>query len=154
MDRTASDVCIGMNFVRENPEVIVGILVTTSQLILRNPETEQVDLVSLEESEAGSSADHEEHGLSNAGQRSLCCGNRESYRLLPEFKAQVLAEMGDLVCTAPWICMRIPETAPKLCIAHHSNPVTRMIGHASNSAGRLTMVSFPEDAHQSRTGSC
>ena len=35
MDTTAFDVCIGMNLRRENPEVIVGIRFTPSQLIVR-----------------------------------------------------------------------------------------------------------------------
>ena len=99
MDTTAFDVCIGIIFFRETPDGIVGILFIPSQLIVRNPETQQADLVPLEESEGGASPDHEEHGLSSGRQRSLGYEKRESYRLLPEFKAQVLAEMGDLVCT-------------------------------------------------------
>ena len=77
----------------------MGIWFTTSQLIVRNPETQQVDLVPLEESEGGASPDHEENGLCSGRQRSPCYGKRKSYRLLPEFKAQVLAEIEDLVCT-------------------------------------------------------
>ena len=98
MDTTAFHVCIGMNFSRESREVIVGIRITPSQLILGNPETQQVDLVPLEESEGGACPDDEEHGLSSGRHCSLPYGKRESYRLLPEFKAQVVAEMGDVVC--------------------------------------------------------
>ena len=39
MDTTAFDVCIWMKFIQENSEVIVGIRLTPSQLIVRNPET-------------------------------------------------------------------------------------------------------------------
>ena len=99
MDTTAFDVCIVVNFVRENPEVIVGFLFTPSQLIVRTTETQQVDLVSLTDSEGRASPDHEVHGMPCGRQRSLCYGKREHYCLLPDFKAQVLAEIGDLVCT-------------------------------------------------------
>ena len=49
MDTIAFDVCIGMNFFRANPEYIVAILFTPSHLIVRNPKTQQGDLVQLEE---------------------------------------------------------------------------------------------------------
>ena len=37
MDKTSFHVCVRTNFIRENPEVILGILFTLSQLILWNP---------------------------------------------------------------------------------------------------------------------
>ena len=120
MDTTAFGVCIGMNFIRENPYSIVGILFIPSQLILRNPETQEVDLVPLEESEGGASPDHEEHGLSSGRQRSLCYEKRGSNRLLPEFKAQVLEEMGSLVCTVDLYANWRNNTEALYCIPLNS----------------------------------
>ena len=94
MDRTAFEVCIGTNGIRESPAVIAGMLFTPSQLMMRNPQTQEVDLVPLEDCEGGAFPDHDENELSRGRQSSLRVRKWESYRLLPEFKAQVLAETG------------------------------------------------------------
>ena len=100
--------------------------------MVRNSETQQVHLVPLEESEGGASPDHEEHGLSSGRQHSPRYGKRESYRLLPEFKAQVLAEVGDLVCTVDLYANRRNNREALYCTP--LNPVRGIIGHASDSA--------------------
>ena len=105
------------HFICQNPEVIVGILFTASQLIVRNPENLQMDLVLVEESEGGAFPDH---GLSSRRQRSLRYGKQEFYRLLPEFKAQVLAEMGVLVCTVDLYANPINNTEALCCASLNS----------------------------------
>ena len=46
LNTTAFDVCIGMNFVRQTPVVIIGCLFNSAKLLVKKGE--EIDLVSLE----------------------------------------------------------------------------------------------------------
>ena len=96
METTAFDVCIGMNFIRQIPECVVGMLFSPSQLIVKDPKTQQVNLVPLESGNSSSAPTL--NILSKVQRQKLNYGKRESYRLLTHYKESVLAEMGDLKC--------------------------------------------------------
>ena len=42
-------VCLGMNFIHENAKTILGLIFTPLRLIVKNPETDELSLVSLSE---------------------------------------------------------------------------------------------------------
>ena len=49
MDTAAFQVCLGMNLIRQNAKTILGLIFTPSRLIVKNPETDELSLVSLSE---------------------------------------------------------------------------------------------------------
>ena len=49
METSAFQVCLGMNFFRQNAKTILGLIFTASRLIVKNPETDELSLVSLSE---------------------------------------------------------------------------------------------------------
>ena len=49
METSAFRVCLGMNFIRQNANTILGLIFTPSRLIVKNPETDEFCLVSLSE---------------------------------------------------------------------------------------------------------
>ena len=46
METSAFQVCMGMNFIRQNAKTILGFIFTPSRLIVKNPETDELCLVS------------------------------------------------------------------------------------------------------------
>ena len=49
METSAFQICLGMNFIRQNAETILGLIFTASRLIVKNQETDELCLVSLSE---------------------------------------------------------------------------------------------------------
>ena len=135
MDTSAFDVCNGMNLFRENPEAFVGILFTPSELIVWNPETQQVDLVPPEGSEGGPPQIMRSMVCQVKGNTHFVMGSGSLTGCYQNLRHKQLQRWETWY--ALWICIRIRETTPKLCIAHHSIPVTGMIGHPSDSAGEI-----------------
>ena len=92
METSAFQVCLGMNFIHQNANTILGFILTPSRLIVKNPETDELCLVLLSEKtcqkEGGS-------GLPPA-QSSLRICWRAAYTLLPSLREQVLIDLGDL----------------------------------------------------------
>ena len=86
MESSAFHVCLGMNFIRQNANTILGLIFTPSRLIVKNPETDELCLVSLSEKtfqkERGS-------GLPPA-LSSLRISRSEAFSLLPSLREQVL----------------------------------------------------------------
>ena len=49
METSAFQVCLGKNFIRQIAKTILGLIFTPSRLIVKNPETDELSLVSLSE---------------------------------------------------------------------------------------------------------
>ena len=49
METSAFQVCLGMNFIRQNAKTILGLIFSPSILINKYPETDELSLVSLSE---------------------------------------------------------------------------------------------------------
>ena len=49
METSAFQICLGMNLIRQNAKTILGLVFTASRLIVKNPETDELCLVSLSE---------------------------------------------------------------------------------------------------------
>ena len=47
MQTSAFQVCLGMNFLRQNAKTILGLIFTESRLIVKNPEADELSVVSL-----------------------------------------------------------------------------------------------------------
>ena len=92
METSAFQVCLGMNFVRQNARTILGFIFTPSRLIETNPETDELCLVSVSEK----SWHKEGRKGMPPPQSSLRISSREAYSLLPSLKEQVLIDLGDL----------------------------------------------------------
>ena len=92
METSAFQVCLGMNFIRQNAKTILGLIFTPSRVIFKNSETDELSFVSLSETfcqkEGG-------NGLPPA-QSSLRIYRREAYSLLLSLREQVLTDVGDL----------------------------------------------------------
>ena len=82
LNTTAFDVCIGINFVRQNPGVIIGWLFIPAKLLVKKGE--EINLVSLE---------RRVEGLPETPQVQLCMGNKESYRLVSKIREDALLEL-------------------------------------------------------------
>ena len=92
METCAFQVCLGMNFIRQNAKTILGLILTPSRPIVKYPETDELSLVSLS---AKSCQKEGGNGLRPA-QASLRIPRREAYSLLPSLREQVLIDLGDL----------------------------------------------------------
>ena len=92
METSAFQVCLGMNFIRQNAKTILGLIFTPPRLIVKNPESDKLSLVSLSEKSCQKEA---RNGLPPA-QSSLKISLREAYSLLPSQREQVLINLGDL----------------------------------------------------------
>ena len=91
METSAFQVCLGMNFIRQNANTILGLTFTPSRLIVKNPETDELCSVSLSENTCQKEGGN---GLPPA-QSSLRISGREAYSLLPSLREQVLIDLGD-----------------------------------------------------------
>ena len=79
LNSTAFDVCIGMNFVTQNPGVIIGCLFNPAKLLVKK--REEINLVSLE---------RRVEGLPETPNVQLLMGNKESYRLVSKIREDAL----------------------------------------------------------------
>ena len=92
METSAFQVCLGMNFMRQNAKTIPGLIFTPSRLIVKNPETDELSLVSLSEKYC----QKEGGNILPPAQSSLRIPRREAYSLLPSLREQVLIDLIDL----------------------------------------------------------
>ena len=89
---SAFQVCLGMNFIRQNANTILRLVFTPSRLIVKNPETDELCLVSLSEKTC-----QKEGGTRlPPAEAPLRISRREAYSLLPSLREQVLIDLGDL----------------------------------------------------------
>ena len=111
METSAFQACLGMNFIRQNANTILGLIFTPLRLIVKNPETHELCLVSLSEKtwrkEGG-------NGLLPAPS-SLRISRREAYSLLPSLREQVLIDLGDLRPTVDLYANPKNHTEPLYC---------------------------------------
>ena len=82
LNTTAFDVCIGINFVRQNPGVIIGCLFNPAKLFVNKGE--ELNLVSLE---------RRVEGLPETPKVQLRMGNKQSYRLVSKIREDALLEL-------------------------------------------------------------
>ena len=100
-----------MNFICQNAKTILGLIFTPSRLIVKNPETDKLSLVSL----------YEESGQKEGGkglppaQSSLRISRRQAYSLLPSLRQQVLIDLGDLRPTVDLYANPKNHTEPFYC---------------------------------------
>ena len=92
MEISSFQVSLGMNFIRQNAKTILGLIFTSSRLIVRNPETDELSLVSLSQKSCQKEGGN---GLPPA-EFSLKISRREVYSLLPSLREQVVINLGDL----------------------------------------------------------
>ena len=111
MEISAFQVCLGMNFIRQNAKTLLGLIFTPSRLIVKNPETDELCLVSLSERSCQKEGGN---GLPPA-QSSLRLSRREAYSLLPSIREQVLIDLGDLRPTAALYTNPKNHTEPLYC---------------------------------------
>ena len=111
METSAFQVCLGMNFIRQNANTILGLIFTPSRLIVKNPETDELCLVSLIEKTGQKEGGN---GLPPA-QSSLRTSRTEDYSLLPSLREQVLMDLGDLRPTVNLYANPKNHTEPLYC---------------------------------------
>ena len=121
MQTSPFQVCLGMNFIRQNAKTILVLIFTPSRLIGKNPETDELSLVSLSEKSCQNEGGN---GLSPA-QASLRISRREAYSLLLSLREQVLIDLGDWSPTVDLWANPKNLTEPlyctplNSCFAHH-----------------------------------
>ena len=91
METSAFQVCLVMKFIRQNAKTILGLIFIPSRLIVKNPETDELSLVSLSKK----SCQKEGGNRLPRAQASLRISRREAYSLLPSLREQVLTDLGD-----------------------------------------------------------
>ena len=111
METSAFQVCLGMNFIRQNANAILGLIFMPSRLIVKNPETDELCLVPLSEKTCQKEGGN---GLPPA-QSSLRISRREAYSLLPSLRVQVLIDLGDLRPTVDLYANPKNHTEPLYC---------------------------------------
>ena len=111
METSAFQVCLGMNIIRQNSNTNLGSTFTPSRLIVKNPETDELFLVSLSEKTCGKEGGN---GLPPA-QSSLRSSRREDCILLPSLREQVLIDLGDLRPTVDLYANPKNHTEPLYC---------------------------------------
>ena len=82
LNTIAFEVCIGINFVRQNPGVIIGCLFNPAKLLVKMGE--KLNLVSLE---------RRVEGLPETPKVQLRMKNKESYRLVSKIREDALLEL-------------------------------------------------------------
>ena len=145
METSAFQVCLGMNFIRQNAKTILGLIFTPSRLIVKNPETDESSLVALSEK----SCQKEGGNVLPPPQSSLRISRREAYSLLSSLREQVLIELGDLRPTVDLyanpkksyrtVVLQLPQFM--LCL---------QLAGLSVMLGQPTVVTPREDGHQGR----
>ena len=111
METSAFQVCLGMNFIRQNAKTILSLISTPSRLIVKIPETDELSLVSLSEK----SCQKEGGNILPPVQSSLRISRREAYSLLPSLREQVLIDLGDLRPTVDLYANPKNHTEPLYC---------------------------------------
>ena len=111
METSAFQVCLGMNFIRQNANTILGLIFTPSRLIVKNPETDELCLVSLSEKTGQKEGGN---GLPPA-QPCLRISRTEAYNLLPSLREQVLIDLGNLRPTVDLYADPKNHTEPVYC---------------------------------------
>ena len=111
METSAFQVCLGMNFIHQNAKTILHLISTPSRLIVKNPETDELSLVSLSEKSCQMEG---ENGLPPA-QSSLGISRREAYSVLPSLREQVLIDLGDMRSTVDLYANPKNHTEPLYC---------------------------------------
>ena len=91
METSAFQVCLGINFICQNAKTTPRWIFTPSRLIFKNPETDELSLVSLSER----SCQKEGGNVLPPAQASLRISRREPYSLLLSLREQVLIDLGD-----------------------------------------------------------
>ena len=92
METSAFQVHLAMHFIRQNTKTILGLIFTSSRLIVKNPVTDELSLVSL----SGKSCQKEGTNQLAPAQASSRISRRVAYSLLPSLREQVLIDLGDL----------------------------------------------------------
>ena len=116
METSAFQVCLGMNFIRQNAKTILGLIFTPSRLIVENPETDELSLVSLSERSCQKEGGN---GVPPA-QSSLRISRREAYSLSPSLRERVLIHLGDLRPTVDLYANPKNHTEPSYCTPDNS----------------------------------
>ena len=111
METSAFQVCLGMNFIRQNAKTILGLIFTPWRLIVMNPGTDELSLVSSSEK----SCQKEGGNILPPAQSSLRICRREAYSLLPSLREQVLIYLGDLKPTVDLYANPKNHTEPLYC---------------------------------------
>ena len=111
MQISAFEVCLGMNFIRQNAKTILGLTFIPSRLSVKNPEPHELSLVLLCEK---SGQNEGGKGLLHS-QASLRISWREAYSLLPSLREQVLIDLGDLRPTVDLYANPKNHTEPLYC---------------------------------------
>ena len=111
METSAFQVCLGMNFIRQNAKTILGLIFTPSRLIVKNPETDELSLVSLSEK----SCQKKGGNILPPAQSSLRISWREAYSLLPSLREQVLIDLWDWRPTVDLYANPKNHTEPLYC---------------------------------------
>ena len=111
METSTFQVCLGMNFIRQNAKTILGLIFTPSRLIVKNPETDELSLVSLSET----SCQKEGGNVLPPVQSSLRISWREAYSLPPSLSEQVVIDLGDLRPTVDLYANLKRHTEPLYC---------------------------------------
>ena len=111
METSAFQVCLGMNFIRQNAKTILGLIFTQSRLVVKNPETYELCLVLLSEKSC-------QKGGGNVlppAQSSLGISRKEAYSLLHSLREQVLIDLGDLRSSLDLYANPKNHTEPLYC---------------------------------------
>ena len=111
METSAFQVCLGMNFIRQNAKTILSSIFTPSRLIVKNPETDELSLVSLSEK----CCQKEGGNVLPPAQYSLRISRREAYSLLPSLREQVLIGLGAFRPTVDLYTNPKSHTEPLYC---------------------------------------
>ena len=85
LDATFFDVCIGLNFVQENPDMIIGLLFKPAKRLVKNGR--DVGVVSVEKSSKGEHTPHY-HDVTRLRLR-----NKDSYRLVSKYREDAFREL-------------------------------------------------------------
>ena len=111
METSAFQACGRMNIIPQKAKTILGLIFTPSRLIIKNPETDDLSLVSLSETPC-------QKGGANRlppAQALLRISRREAHSLSPSVRAQVLIDLGDLRPTVDLYTNPKNHTEPLYC---------------------------------------
>ena len=145
METSASQVCLGMTVICQNTRTILGLIFTPSRLIVKDPETDELSLVSLSEK----SCQKEGGKVLPPAQSSLRISRREAYSLLPSLRKQVLIDLGDLRPTVDLYAN--PKKSYRKVVLHSPRfMLCLQLARRSDMLGQPTLVTPREDGHQGR----
>ena len=148
METSGFQVCLGMNFLRQNAKTIGGLIFTPSRLIVRSPETDELSFVSLSETSCQKEGGN---GLP-AAQASLRISRKEAYSLLLSLTEQSLIDLGDLRPTVDLWAK--PKKSYRTVVLHPSQfMLCLQLAHPSVMLGPPPVVTPREDGYQGRARS-